>query len=240
MPPVLVMALDSSTRAGSIAVVRGVRVLALIEGDPSRTHAERVPEEIERALECAGVEAGDLDLLVVSSGPGAFTGLRIGLAAIQGLAMVLDKPVVGVSALDALADAARVEFDTPIAAPVATWMDAHRGEVFTAAYRAAQPEPDLVVNPLVGSPNAMLGAVPFPPAADVTFVGDGAVHYRNQIQEARPAARVVETVPLLAPALARLGLHRAESGGAGPPHTLQPLYVRRPDAELDRERQAKA
>jgi tRNA threonylcarbamoyladenosine biosynthesis protein TsaB len=175
----------------------------------------------------------------VSSGPGAFTGLRIGLAAIQGLAMVLDKPVVGVSALDALADAARVEFDIPIAAPVATWMDAHRGEVFTAAYRAAQPEPDLVVNPLVASPNAMLGAVPFAPADAVTFVGDGAVHYRKQIQEARPAARVVETVPLLAPALARLGLHRAESGGAGPPHALQPLYVRRPDAELDRERQAK-
>jgi tRNA threonylcarbamoyladenosine biosynthesis protein TsaB len=240
MPPVLVMALDSSTRAGSIAVVRGDHVLALIEGDPSRTHAERVPAEIAQALERAGVEASDLDLLVVSSGPGAFTGLRIGLAAIQGLAMVLGKPVVGVSALDALAETARAEFDVPIAAPVATWMDAHRGEVFTAAYRAARPEPDLVVNPLVGPPTAMLQALPFAPADDITFVGDGAVHYRTDIKDARPAARVVETVPLLAPALARLGRYRAESGGAGPPHALQPLYVRRPDAELDRERQAKA
>src|SRR4029453_17078434 len=84
IPAVLVLALDSSTRAGSVAVVRADNVLALIEGDASRTHAERVPEEIERALVGAGVDARDLDLLVVSSGPGAFTGLRIGLAAIQG------------------------------------------------------------------------------------------------------------------------------------------------------------
>ncbi len=73
-------------------------------GDAARTHGERLPGEIDRALVEAGVAARDLDLLVVASGPGAFTGLRIGLAAIQGLAMVTRVPVVGVSALDALAE----------------------------------------------------------------------------------------------------------------------------------------
>jgi tRNA threonylcarbamoyladenosine biosynthesis protein TsaB len=237
---VLILALDSSTRAGSVAVARGDELLAIVEGDASRTHGERVPEEIERALAMAGVAARDLDLLAVSSGPGAFTGLRIGLAAIQGLAMVLGKLVVGVSALDALADTARTEFDVTAGGRVATWMDAQRGEIFAAAYRVGGPEPDVVMEPMVGSPTAMLQVLPFAPADAITFVGDGAGHHRQQIERARPAARVVPSMPLLAPALARLAQRRAEAGAAGPPHALQPLYVRRPDAELDRERHAKA
>jgi tRNA threonylcarbamoyl adenosine modification protein YeaZ len=80
------------------------RLLAVLAGDGSRTHGERLPGEIARALEQAAVTRDRIDLLAVATGPGAFTGLRIGLAAIQGLAMTLDKPVIGVSALDALAE----------------------------------------------------------------------------------------------------------------------------------------
>src|SRR5262245_39392586 len=105
--PKISLALDTSTRGGSVAVTRDEQVLALVEGDATHTHGERLPGEIARALQIAGLHATDVDLFVVSSGPGAFTGLRIGLAAVQGLAMVLGKAVVGVSALDALADAAR-------------------------------------------------------------------------------------------------------------------------------------
>lgn len=233
----LVLALDTTTRAGSVAVARDDEMLALVEGDASRTHGERLPGEIENALQRASVRAGELDLLVVSSGPGAFTGLRIGLAAIQGLAMVLGKLVVGVSALDALADAARVESGTAPGSPIAAWMDAARAEVFAAAYRAAD-EPQQVMEPLVGSPGEMLHALPFAIADAITFIGDGALHFQEQIEGARPHACVIAPVPLLAPALARLGRRRASAGAAGPPHALQPLYVRRPDAERDRERQA--
>jgi tRNA threonylcarbamoyladenosine biosynthesis protein TsaB len=234
---VLVLALDTTTRAGSVAVARDDEMLALVEGDGSRTHGERLPGEIENALQRASVQARQLDLLVVSSGPGAFTGLRIGLAAIQGLAMVLGKLVVGVSALEALADAARAESGTALDAPIATWMDAARGEVFAAAYRTREGLPHQVLEPLVGSPREMLHALPFAIGEPVTFIGDGARHYREPIEQARPHTHIIEPVPLLAPALARLGRRRA--GAAGPPHALQPVYVRRPDAELDREKQAK-
>jgi tRNA A37 threonylcarbamoyladenosine modification protein TsaB len=93
--------------------------------------------------------------------------------------------------------------------------------------------------PLVATPDETLHALPFAMSDAVTFIGDGAVRYREAIDRARPRTRIIEPVPLLAPALARLGRRRAARGIAGPPHALQPLYVRRPDAELDRERQAK-
>ena len=88
-------------------------LIALIKGDPERTHGARLPGEFEQAHTRANVRADDLDLLAVASGPGAFTGLRIGLAAIQGLAMVLEIDVVGVSALDALAFDAWPRLDHP-------------------------------------------------------------------------------------------------------------------------------
>jgi tRNA threonylcarbamoyladenosine biosynthesis protein TsaB len=234
---VLVLALDTTTRGGSVAVVRGQSVLALIEGDATRTHGERLPGELDAALTRAGVAKSDLDLLAVASGPGAFTGLRIGLAAMQGLAMVAGKPVVAVSALDALADA--VWQAQPVVTRLATWIDAQRGEVFAAWYeRAAADGPVTATEPIVASPRAVLASEPFALPGDVTFVGDGALRYTQTIAEAwGRRARVVDHVPALAPAVARLGLLLAEAGGAGPPHALQPLYVRRPDAELDRARQ---
>lgn len=234
----LVLALDTTTRAGSVAVTRDDDLLALVEGDASRTHGERLPGEIERALAIAKIAPQQLDLLVVSSGPGAFTGLRIGLAAIQGLAMVLDKPVVGVSALEALAEVARTEMKMAAATAIAPWMDAQRREVFAAAYDVSNGAVHGVIEPMVGSPEPMLRALPFSTSRDVIFIGDGAVRYAHQIRDARGAnAHIVDSVPLLAPALARLGRVRAAAGEAGPPHALKPLYVRRPDAELDRERQ---
>src|SRR5688572_21007871 len=92
---VLVLALDTTTRAGSVAVTDDDRVLALVEGDGARTHGERLPGELQAALTAAAVDVRRLDLIVAASGPGAFTGLRIGLAAVQGLAMVIATPVVG-------------------------------------------------------------------------------------------------------------------------------------------------
>jgi len=236
----LVLALDTTTRAGSVAVARDDDMLAVIEGDGSRTHGERLPGEIEHALERAAVDVKQLDLLVVSSGPGAFTGLRIGLAAMQGLAMILEKPVIGISALQALADAAREETNITSAMTVIAWMDAARGEVFAGAYRVGQENTDQMLEPLVGLPADILRMLPIASTDPPTFIGDGALRYREAIAAVHPRARIVEPVPLIAPSLIRLGRRRAAAGEAGPPHALQPLYVRRPDAELDRERPVKA
>jgi tRNA threonylcarbamoyladenosine biosynthesis protein TsaB len=236
---VLTLALDTTTRAGSVAVMDGDRLLAVIHGDPSRTHGERLPGEIERALEAAGVTPRDLGLLAVATGPGAFTGLRIGLAAMQGLAMVIGRPVVGVSALDALAAAVFESADSRVEA-VAPWLDAQRGEVFAAFYRRdAQAEgvPESTAGPAVGTPEVVLATIPRDLAADTVFVGDGAARYQTEIARVtRQVARIATAPAALAPFIARLGQRLAARGLAGPPHALQPLYVRRSDAELERAR----
>lgn len=231
----LILALDTTTRGGSAAVLRDDTVLAQIDGDPSRTHGERLPAELEAVLRLAEVPLAAIDLLAVARGPGAFTGLRIGLAAMQGAAMVTGRPVVGVSALDALAAAAfdRLGVDQ---ARIGVWMDAARGEIFAAAYEAAGSQGSLpaltaltaLTEPEVDQPEAILArwtALDPSPADDWVLIGDGAVRYA-----AVAAPTPVVPAPALAPFIGRLA-RRAAGQGGGRPHDLQPLYVRRPDAE---------
>lgn len=241
----LTLALDTTTRAGSVAITDDDRVLAVHAGDPTRTHGERLPGEIDHVLTSAGVQRSAIDLLVVASGPGAFTGLRIGLAAMQGLAMTLGKPIIGVSALDALAWTA-----ASAGAPhtIATWMDAQRGEVFSAVYPpssvAFPTGPSLEwfagVAPAVGSPDAILANGAFDRATPTVFIGDGARRYAETIAAASPQWSVSAQDSLLAPALAFIGRRLAAVGHATTPHALQPLYVRRPDAEIERNRRTES
>jgi tRNA threonylcarbamoyladenosine biosynthesis protein TsaB len=239
---VLILAVDTTTRAGSVAVTDADSVLAVVNGDPRRTHGERMPDEIAQALVRAGVTAADLKLVAVARGPGAFTGLRIGLAAVQGLAMVLSLPVVGVSALDALAAAAWPAREAAEHTLVA-WMDAQRGEVFSAPYVAAAASNEFgwqaTGEPLVEQPDVLLRALTPALSHGVAFVGDGTLKYEAEIVAwSGGRARVLGDVGPLAPSIAMIGRRLAARGEAGPPHRLQPLYVRRPDAELERLRRS--
>src|SRR5262245_4087755 len=101
----LVLALDTTTRQGSIALVRDGVVVDEFCGDGAVTHGERLPGDLARVVESNGLQIGDIDLFAVAAGPGSFTGLRIGIAAMQGLALANDRPLAGVSALDAVYDA---------------------------------------------------------------------------------------------------------------------------------------
>lgn len=245
----LILVLDTSTRAGSVAVTDGDRVLAVRAGDATRTHGERLPAELDAVLIEAGADRRAIDLLVVASGPGAFTGLRIGLAAMQGLAMTLSRPIVGVSALDALAwtmwhevlNEGRPNRDLDLARPhsVATWMDALRGEVFSAVYRGpagAEMPRASSSEPSVGAPELALRSPDLDRRAAIRFAGDGARRYADAIAAASPHWTVARHDPPLAPALAWLGRRQARDGGPTTPHALQPLYVRRPDVEIERDR----
>ena len=233
---VIILALDTTTRAGSVAVTADGRVLALLAGDESRTHGERLPGEIARALEVASIAKGDLDLLAVATGPGAFTGLRIGLAAIQGMAMALNKPVVGVSALDALTTQAlldpRVRDETGECDLIVPWMDAQRGDVFaTIIDRVSRRAIEL---PAAGNPGELLDAWrPHLAERSAIFIGDAALRDAKVIA-AHAAGRWESRAPEpLAPQIAALARERADQ--AGPPHRLEPIYVRRPDAEIERD-----
>jgi tRNA threonylcarbamoyladenosine biosynthesis protein TsaB len=235
----LVLALDTTTRAGSVALIRDGEVLDVHVGDAALTHAARLPGDLLEVLRRRGLDLADVDLFAVAAGPGSFTGLRIGIAAIQGLAFATRRPVVGVSALEALARGA--DDRAPL---VGAWMDAQRGEVYAQLYgQGATLERPVLRPAAVGRPAVILDAWATdlaPDGARFLFVGDGALAHRAAIDDRWPGARVASTVPPLAPTIALLAAHRAAHGEAGPPHAVKPLYVRRPDAELARDRQRAA
>lgn len=237
-----VLALDTTTRAGSVALVIGDRIVDERRGDAARTHAERLPAEILAIAEAHGLALDDIDLFAVAAGPGSFTGMRIGIATAQGFAFTTGRPLAAVSALDALA--AIGSATVPDGALVAGWIDARRGDVFAALYRVRSaplytPERITVIEgPTVGSPDSTLRRwLPSTARERVTFVGDGAVLYSDVLQQSGASTNgTAISAPLLAGAIGRLAAAGARRGEAIAPGAVQPLYVRRPDAEIERER----
>jgi tRNA threonylcarbamoyladenosine biosynthesis protein TsaB len=228
---VLILALDTTTRSGSVAVTDDDRVLAVLAGDESRTHGERLPGEIAAALDRAGIARGQLDLLAVAAGPGGFTGLRIGLATIQGLAMTLNKPVAGVSTLDALA-AQVVDANASFVVP---WMDAQRGDVFATVIDGASK--NTVESAVAEHPRSVLERWHSRLAGhQAIFIGDAVSRDAELIARAGDNQWKVRDPDPLAPQIARIGRHLAQQGRAGAPHALTPIYVRRPDAEIERDK----
>lgn len=213
----------------------GDRMLTVLAGDESRTHGERLPGELARALEQAGITRDRIDLLAVATGPGAFTGLRIGLAAIQGLAMTLNKPVIGVSALDALA-AQITDTDVDVLIP---WMDAQRGDVFATLIDRRSGA--TIETPAAADPRALLESWRSHLAnRRAIFIGDAAARDASLIESAGAGKWETRPPAPLAPQIAIIGRRRAGNGEAGPPHALEPIYVRRPDAEIERDRRGQS
>lgn len=239
----LVLALDTTTRAGSCALVRDGRVLEVGTGAGDRPHAVRLPGEVLGLLAAQDLALRDVDAFAVAAGPGSFTGLRIGIASMQGLAFATGRPIVGVSALDGLAASAAEREGPRGAACVGVWMDALRGEVFAALYRversaAGEWEAVEIDAALVAPPDLVLERWISTGAREVVFVGDGALTYRALVEGSGLLGRLVDPLPPVAPALARLAAARLAHGGGFLPHAVVPVYVRRPDAELARDRKA--
>lgn len=196
MGPSVVLSLDTATPAASVALLRDGEVLG-----ERLSRAATVLADGDELLSAAGLSALDLDALVVGTGPGSFTGLRIGLAGARGLALALEIPVAGVSTLEALAAA------LPRAVPV---IDARRGEVFTLVAGAPQALPPEHLEPEAG----------------MVCIGDGAVRYRALLEaagaEVPPGSSEVH--------LPRARFHALLARGFGPAELVQPSYVRAPDA----------
>ena len=211
------------------------RLIVERAGDGSRSHAERLPEELLDALADASLSSAEIDLFAVASGPGSFTGLRIGIATIQGLAFVHQRRVAPVSALRALAEVGARSLDA--GTRVAAWMDAHRRDVFSALYEVRAPAASGVARleeiegPSVDAPDATLTRWQRAGVVPQIICGDGAVIYAAQLPQ---GVAVVQPVPLAA-TIAVLAREAFEAGETVDPAGVQPLYVRRPDAEIARD-----
>lgn len=220
-----VLAFDTTGSLGS-AALGFVRAGAVVSGvvvrtfEPSNRHARNLLPAIGRVLAEAGVTSADLVLAVATRGPGSFTGLRIGLATLSGLALAGGTAAAGVSSLDA---AALADLTHDRAAPRRlAVVDALRGEVFAAIYgRGTSGGP--AVGPVRLSPQAATqwglehGAK--------RICGPALARYRETIADRAPDAAIGSGRVPLAPAALRLGLRDARGGNP----TLEPLYLREPD-----------
>jgi tRNA threonylcarbamoyladenosine biosynthesis protein TsaB len=248
----LLLALDTTTAAGSVALWRD----GLIEerpGDPGRSHAERLPGDLVAILGAHGLTPRDVERYAVAAGPGSFTGLRIGIATIQGLALVGDRLVHAIGTLDLLAhDAARAG-DAAAGTTIVAWMEAYRGEVFAARYRVVQAAPqiaadgagdrvrggailDLLDPPTVSAPEPLARSWSASGGGRVIVSGDGVPRTQAILRACFGTEAALREPAPLAGTLAALAA--AQHDTATRPHAVMPIYVRRPDAELARDRAA--
>jgi tRNA threonylcarbamoyladenosine biosynthesis protein TsaB len=191
-PRLLILSLDTATDIATACVWRDGRALAESATRARSVAAQRVLADVDRLMDESGVEPGQLDLVVAGTGPGTFTGLRIGLAAARALGFALGIPVKGVSTLAALRAGEGVQV---------ACVDARRGEVFAAGGG---------LDPQAIAPEALAAALP----AGTLCAGDGAIRYRDRLEGlAIPA----DDSPLHIPWARH---HAAQAVSAGPPEPI--------------------
>jgi len=218
---VRVLAVETSTLAGGVALLDGERVRGECLLDVSATHSERLMPAIDRLLADAAWTPADLGGLAVAVGPGSFTGLRVGLSAVKGLAIALGIPVAAVPTLDALAAS------LPFASlPVCPVLDARKGEVYACLYRwdggAMRREWDYVAL----TREALARRLTEP----VVLLGDGAASVPSRVALLAPPHRRQPSPA----AVAVLGRARLAAGETTAPADLLPIYLRPSEAELKR------
>ncbi len=221
LSPVRVLAVETSTLAGGVALLDGERLRGEYLLDVRATHSERLMPAIDRLLADAGWVPGDLEGLAVAVGPGSFTGLRIGLSAVKGLALALAIPIAGVPTLDAMAAA------LPFAdLPVCPVIDARKGEVYASLYRWDGEGMRREWEYLAVPPEALAARI----AEPVILVGDAAGAIETPHARLAPPHRRVPSPS----AVGVLGLARLAAGETVSVADLVPIYLRPSEAELKR------
>jgi tRNA threonylcarbamoyladenosine biosynthesis protein TsaB len=219
----LILALDTTSPYGGLALARNGTVIDALAIEAPDGFAQILFQQIDKLLERHGLTLADIDCYAAAAGPGSFTGIRVGLAAVKALADVHSKPAVAISNLLALASQAEGRYRAPV-------LDARRGEVFAAVY-------DEQLRPVVAE-----AAVEWPAflrsleGREVTFVGQTAAIFEPggaaEWASSNPGwSKMIAKEPLAA-VVARLAAARLARGEALPPEAVDANYVRRSDAEL--------
>jgi tRNA threonylcarbamoyladenosine biosynthesis protein TsaB len=224
-----VLGIDTSTSCGSIGLIENEQMLCEYSLEGKASHSERVLKTIDRVLEDSGVSLGDIDGLVISTGPGSFTGLRIGVSAVKGLAFATGKPVAGVSTLDALAQ--NVRYSPYFICPL---LDARKGEVYSALYRNTEKDgliklvPEMAIKPV-----DLLERV----EGETLFLGNGTYPYGDLIRRKLRRMAHIAAPPfnfIHGTVVAQLGWEKLEKGDCLDLEKFTPQYFRKPEAELTR------
>lgn len=225
-----ILMIDTSGPACGVAIAREGRLVCDMQLVSGRTHSQRVMPMVEAALAMSDMGVSDIDVFGAVTGPGSFTGVRIGVSSVKALAHAADKPCVGVDALHALA--ANIQAFDGVVCPI---LDARAQQVYGAMFRAGD-----VPQRLCGDEAMPLTA--FLDRVEATderalFLGDGVAAMRGTI-EARLGGRAQFAAPqhmnLRAGSACAIAMRLAEQGETTDYLHLLPLYLRAPQAERER------
>jgi len=222
----IVLALETATMTGGIAIVKDNSLIGEIRTNVKIAHSERLMGSIDWLLKTSDISVNEISAFAISIGPGSFTGLRIGLCTVKGLAYATDKPVIPVPTLDAFARSLPL-----CSSPLCPMLDARKNEVYTGLYKWKDGEcvkvtPERAVNPV-----DFLKEIKEP----TVFAGDGATTYRDLIKDALkenalflPPSRMYPS----AATVAEIAIEKIRSGFVTDPVSLTPFYIRKSEAEM--------
>lgn len=220
----LILSVETATLSGSVALSRDEEIVDALAGDSGISHSNTLLKDIDKLLRQTQVELAEIDLFAVATGPGSFTGLRIGIATVKGLAATLNHPCAGVPTLHAVALSAGASERSVALLP------AGRGEVFAQLLSVTKEglvtELDKATHI---SPQRLLEKYGL--LESVVWCGEGAIALRALL-EVKPGWQITPPSPNLATHVALLALMRFRDNQLVYPDALQAIYVRPSDAEL--------
>lgn len=224
----LILGIDTATMQASCAVGGHEGVLAAAQSAKGRRHAEHLTPAIEFICGQAQIELAELSVIAVDVGPGLFTGLRVGIATAKALAHALKVPMIGVSSLDLLAFPVRFSPRLIVAA-----VDARRGELYWATYRQVPGGVQRLRGPEVGTPDEVASEL-LAIGEDLLLVGDGAVRYAERFEQL-PKVEIGDLgfAHPAATSLVQLAHAQALREEFQPAASIEPVYLRKPDAEIN-------
>jgi len=222
----LILAVDTTTPSGSVALLRDGAVLGEFDLESPSTHSARLLRSVDFILQANQLDIQAVDAYAVAAGPGSFTGIRIGVTAVKSLAFASGKPVAPVSTLEALASkiaASPVRLACPI-------LDAKRGEIYAALFEVRSGRLTEAIPQGAYDPDAFFARLPLHRVA--SFIGNGLALYREKLLTyVRDKARFPRRSPFIAAEVGRLGHQLLLEGRGVGARDLEPIYFRKSQAE---------
>jgi len=220
------LAIETSTMLGGIAVMEDDTLIAESRMNVKTTHSERIMADIDNALKRSGLTIDDIDVFGIASGPGSFTGLRVGLSTLKGLSYATGKKVVSVSTLEAFAW--NVPFSQHLICPL---LDARKKEVYAGVFEWSEDGFIRVLDEQTAKLDILLAAIGKP----AVFLGEGALLYKDRIRAFLGEKALFGAPQHMVPSpanVAYLCMRKARNDMFDNPEQLVPRYMRKSEAEL--------
>jgi len=219
----LILSIDTSTNLGGIALHDGHELISSLTLNLKRIKAETILVHVDYLLGINSISPQEIDCITVCTGPGSFTGLRVGLSTAKGLSMGLEKPIIGISSLYAIAYQA--DLLGRIIIPV---INARRAQVYAAAYK---PDLSLLIPHGAYNLKHLLQMLD----EDAVFAGSGIIQFKGDIERDFKHKAFFLDIKSIAENLTLIALERLKSGDIDNPLTLCPEYLRDADAAIPKE-----